>query len=303
METVQKQQHFVLVHGACHGAWCWFKLKPLLESAGHRVTAMDLSASGINPKEIEEVVTFEEYSLPLLEFMTSLPANEKVILVGHSLGGLNIALVSDKYPDNVLVAVYLTAFMPDSVHAPSYPLDQVHTHKLSPFTLFSFKLNLLKISHSIPHSEKYLERIPLEAFLDTEFKSYGSLEQPLTTMFFGPQFFASKLYQHTSTQDLELAKFLARPSSLFLEDLSKVKPLSKQGYGSVIRAYIICTEDKAIPKDIQNLLIDTVGVSMVKEMEDTDHMPMLSKPQQLCQALQQISDEFTVSNGNCLTSI
>ncbi|CAI9110090.1 OLC1v1010055C2 [Oldenlandia corymbosa var. corymbosa] len=270
METVQKQQHFVLVHGACHGAWCWFKLKPLLESAGHRVTAMDLSASGINPKEIEEVVTFEEYSLPLLEFMTSLPANEKVILVGHSLGGLNIALVSDKYPDNVLVAVYLTAFMPDSVHAPSYPLDQ---------------------------------RIPLEAFLDTEFKSYGSLEQPLTTMFFGPQFFASKLYQHTSTQDLELAKFLARPSSLFLEDLSKVKPLSKQGYGSVIRAYIICTEDKAIPKDIQNLLIDTVGVSMVKEMEDTDHMPMLSKPQQLCQALQQISDEFTVSNGNCLTSI
>ncbi|KAL7240066.1 hypothetical protein ACSBR2_005848 [Camellia fascicularis] len=37
-----KQQihtHFVLVHGACHGAWCWYKLKPLLESHGHKVTA------------------------------------------------------------------------------------------------------------------------------------------------------------------------------------------------------------------------------------------------------------------------
>ncbi|GLT49958.1 hypothetical protein SLA2020_234790 [Shorea laevis] len=31
-----KQSHFILVHGVCHGAWSWYKLKPLLESAGHR---------------------------------------------------------------------------------------------------------------------------------------------------------------------------------------------------------------------------------------------------------------------------
>ncbi|CAI9110087.1 OLC1v1010053C3 [Oldenlandia corymbosa var. corymbosa] len=266
MENNQSyKQHIVLVHGACHGAWCWFKLKPLLESAGHRVTAMDLSASGINPKQIEEVLTFEEYSLPLLEFMASLPVREKVILVGHSLGGINIALASDKYPDKVRLAVFLTAFMPDSVHAPSYPLDQ------------------------------YVERMPADNFMDTEFKSCGSPEKPLTTMFFGPQFFASKLYQNASTQDLELVKFLARPSSLFLEDLSKVKPLSKEGYGSVKRAYIICAEDKAIPKHIQSLLIETVGVSMVKELEDSDHMPMLSKTQQLCHTLEVIADQFTMA--------
>ena len=28
---------FVLVHGAWHGAWCWDKVVPLLERAGHRV--------------------------------------------------------------------------------------------------------------------------------------------------------------------------------------------------------------------------------------------------------------------------
>lgn len=39
-------KHFVLVHGLCHGAWCWYKLAPLLEAAGHRVTAVDLAASG-----------------------------------------------------------------------------------------------------------------------------------------------------------------------------------------------------------------------------------------------------------------
>ncbi|KAI5316687.1 hypothetical protein L3X38_036394 [Prunus dulcis] len=52
------QKHFVLVHGACHGSWCWYKIKPRLESAGHRVTALDLAASGINTKAIQDVPLF-----------------------------------------------------------------------------------------------------------------------------------------------------------------------------------------------------------------------------------------------------
>ena len=33
--------HFVLVHGAWHGAWCWTKPVPLLREQGHLVTAVD----------------------------------------------------------------------------------------------------------------------------------------------------------------------------------------------------------------------------------------------------------------------
>ena len=119
------QKHFVLVHGACHGAWCWFKLKPLLEAAGHRVSAFDLSASGTNTKVIQQVTSLSDYTLPLLEFMAAVPAEEKVVLVGHSLGGMNIALAMDKFPEKVAVAVFLTAFMPDSVHKASYVIDKV----------------------------------------------------------------------------------------------------------------------------------------------------------------------------------
>ncbi|CAI9110083.1 OLC1v1010048C1 [Oldenlandia corymbosa var. corymbosa] len=259
----QKQQHFVLVHGACHGAWCWFKLKPLLELAGHRVTALDLSASGINPKRIEELDTFEDYSIPLLEFMASVPSHEKVVLVGHSLGGLNIALASEKYPDKVLVAVYVSAFMPDCEHAPSYPLDQ------------------------------FFEQKSAEEFMDTEFISIGTTERPQSTVSFGTQFLASKVYQLTSTQDFELAKFLVRPSSTFVEDLSKAKPFSKENYGSVKRAYIICAEDLGVTKEFQSILIERVGVSIVKELRNADHMAMLCKPHQLCQALKEITDEIT----------
>ncbi|KAG5621428.1 hypothetical protein H5410_006646 [Solanum commersonii] len=63
MEVMKK--HFILVHGACHGSWCWYKkaivrgcwLKPLLEAAGHKVTALDMAASGIDLRKIEELRT------------------------------------------------------------------------------------------------------------------------------------------------------------------------------------------------------------------------------------------------------
>ncbi|KAD7117817.1 hypothetical protein E3N88_05085 [Mikania micrantha] len=124
VRTGDQQTHFVLVHGACHGAWCWFKLKPLLEAAGHRVSAFDLSASGINTKTIQQVATLSEYSKPLLEFMTTIPPEEKVVLVGHSLGGMNVSLAMEKFPEKVAVGVFLTAFMPDSDQKFSYVLDK-----------------------------------------------------------------------------------------------------------------------------------------------------------------------------------
>ncbi|KAF2283997.1 hypothetical protein GH714_017882 [Hevea brasiliensis] len=73
--------HFVLIHTICHGAWIWYKLKPVLEAAGHKVTALDLAASGIDPRQIEQIGSFDEYSEPLLTFMTSVPDGEKLMEV------------------------------------------------------------------------------------------------------------------------------------------------------------------------------------------------------------------------------
>ncbi|GAB4848932.1 hypothetical protein Ancab_003745 [Ancistrocladus abbreviatus] len=124
MEKAKGQKHFVLVHGGCHGAWCWYKLKPWLQNAGHRVTAVDLAASGIHMKAIHEAQTLHDYTQPLLELMAALPAEEKVVLVGHSLGGMNLALAMDIFPHKIEVAVFLSAFMPDTSHQPSYIIEQ-----------------------------------------------------------------------------------------------------------------------------------------------------------------------------------
>ena len=124
-EVTNQKQHFVLIHGSVAGAWIWYKVKPRLEEAGHRVTALDMAASGVNTKTIEEVRTFDLYNEPLMEFMAKLPENEKVVLVGHSLGGLNLAFAMEKFPEKVSLAVFLTAILPDTVHQPSYMLEKV----------------------------------------------------------------------------------------------------------------------------------------------------------------------------------
>ena len=123
--STKETKHFVLVHGACHGAWSWYKLIPLLESVGHRVTVLDQADSGMNTRDLHELRTLSDCTAPLMEIMASIPVEEKVILVGHSLGGLNLALAMEKYPEKILVAVFFTAFMPDTAHSPSYVLEKV----------------------------------------------------------------------------------------------------------------------------------------------------------------------------------
>ncbi|GMN29903.1 hypothetical protein TIFTF001_002609 [Ficus carica] len=258
-----QKHHIVLVHGACHGGWSWYKLKPRLEAAGHRVTALDLAASGINMKPIRDVHSMSEYSQPLLELMESLSGpTEKVVLVGHSLGGLSLALAMEKFPEKIAAAVFLTAFMPDTVHRPSYVLDQ------------------------------FCERTPSESWLDTQFGSFEGTNGPLTSMFFGPKFLSSKLYQLSPAEDLELAKTLARPGSLFLEDLAEANKFSNDRFGSVPRVYVVCDEDLGIPVEFQRWMIENSGVSDVVKIRGADHMPMLSKPQQLCDSLVKIAAKY-----------
>ncbi|CAK9179728.1 unnamed protein product [Ilex paraguariensis] len=105
-------KHFVLIHGACLGAWSWYKQVQLLKSAGHNVTALDLAASGVDPKQVKDVPSISDYFQPLMDFLVSLPSHERVILVGHSLGGLAISHAMERFPEKIFVAVFVSALMP-----------------------------------------------------------------------------------------------------------------------------------------------------------------------------------------------
>lgn len=100
---------FVLVHGAWHGAWCWERVIPRLEARGHRVIAPDLPGLG-EDKTDPASVTLADNVASVGRALDA--AGEKVILVGHSLGGLTITQSGEAYPDRIAGLVYLTAFLP-----------------------------------------------------------------------------------------------------------------------------------------------------------------------------------------------
>jgi hypothetical protein len=52
-------KHFVLIHGAWHGGWCWEGVIKELEKAGH--TAEAPTMPGQKPGDDRSKVTFDSY--------------------------------------------------------------------------------------------------------------------------------------------------------------------------------------------------------------------------------------------------
>jgi pimeloyl-ACP methyl ester carboxylesterase len=100
---------FVLVHGAHHGGWCWYKVAALLEAQGHRVLAVDLPGHGRNAGAPGTMRSYIDYVSRLLETEA-----EPVILVGHSMGGAVITGVGEACPNKIAHLVYVTAFLAEN---------------------------------------------------------------------------------------------------------------------------------------------------------------------------------------------
>lgn len=100
--------HFVLVHGAWEGGWSWENVAPILESNGHEVTTVQLPGSVGNVKPVDEV-TLDGYVTEIAKAIKS--STERVVLVGHSLGGISISQVAERMPDRIDRLVYVAAFL------------------------------------------------------------------------------------------------------------------------------------------------------------------------------------------------
>jgi pimeloyl-ACP methyl ester carboxylesterase len=97
---------FLLIHGSCHGAWCWRDLIPALAVLGHNAKAIDLPAHGEDRTPAAEV-TLDIYVDRILA-----AAGGPVTLVGHSAAGYPITLAAERAPEKIARLVYLCAYVP-----------------------------------------------------------------------------------------------------------------------------------------------------------------------------------------------
>ena len=99
---------FVLVHGSWTGAWCWTKIRPLLEHLGHKVIAIDLPGYGGDKTPAREV-SLESYRQCVSDTIDR--QTESIILVAHSMAGIAISSAAECRPYKVRALVYIAGFL------------------------------------------------------------------------------------------------------------------------------------------------------------------------------------------------
>ncbi len=102
---------FVLVHGAWHGGWCWQKVIPFLEAAGHSVYAPTLTGLAERSAELSPEVGLDTHIQDVVSLLVDKELHG-VVLVGHSYGGMVITGVVDQAPERIAHLVYLDTFVP-----------------------------------------------------------------------------------------------------------------------------------------------------------------------------------------------
>lgn len=252
MDVNLESTHFVLVHGGGLGAWCWYKSIALLEDSGFKATAIDLMGSGIEPTDPNRITSLQQYSKPLLDVLKKIESttgHEKVILVGHSIGGACISHAMECFPGLISKAIFIAATMVSNNQS---AFDILQKHVQSPDALMA-------------KAQKFI---------------YGhGRRKPPTALTFDKNLTAELFFNTCPAKDVALATHSMRATP-FAPAMEKLL-LSQANYGTVRRFYISTTADQAIPFPAQHAVIEENPPERVFTLRGSDHCPFFSKPQSL----------------------
>lgn len=272
------KKNFLLVHGAWHSAAHWNRLAKALTAMGHNVFSIDLPGSGLNaryPKSYlsNDFVGFEtevspakdvhlaDYRDAIVSHINKIADFGKVTLVGHSFGGLSITMAGEAVPKKIARLVYLTAFVPTRFKSLSEYGALPENSSTLASSIYIGDASVIGAVRINPRSgdPAYVEKSRL-AF-------YGDVP---TEDFIG---FASYL-----NPDLPLAA---------VNDDARG---SASRWGSIPRTFIRCTQDRALPLQLQDRMIAEADAMTPSNKFDVrtleaSHSPFASMPEVLASVL------------------
>lgn len=100
---------FVVVHGSWQAPWAWGNVESQLIKAGQKVVVIELPAHG-DDTTLPINTSLDIYRDKVIAAIDKMKG--KVILVGHSLGGMIISEIAEKIPGKIEKLVYIGAFLP-----------------------------------------------------------------------------------------------------------------------------------------------------------------------------------------------
>lgn len=201
-----------------------------------------------------------DYNQPLVEFMQTLAPNERIVLVGHDLGGLSVTYAMEHFHKNISVAVFIAAMMLPS----GFPLT-LELFELDPKVGSHIEYTFGDGTHAMPTSLYVMEKMQPQVF-----------------------------YHMCPSEDVVLASLLSKPVPLKMLDGSYTQ-YTDEKYGSIPKVYIKTMRDRVLPPDVQDeaFLSDPNCLpNEIREIE-SDHSPFFSKPAELVQQLEEISATYS----------
>ncbi len=277
---------FVFAHGSWHGAWCWANVIPHLVAAGHNAIPLDLPGHGLDakfppsyfkrpldpeafaaePSHMAEI-GLDAFAGAVVDAVDQARAGgaERVIVVGHSMGGVPISFAGEQAADRIDTLVFVTACM----MPPGKPWAEYF---------------------GVPSQED--SRLGSVIMADPGVTG-GLRWDPRST---DPEYLAAAkaaLAHDVDDSVLAAAMNLLTPDAPI--SIYGVAPeLSQERYGSLRRVFVKCAQDWTLRPGTQDLMISDLDAAfpdnptIVHEI-DASHEVMLSKPRELAEVLLEVA--------------
>lgn len=221
--TTPTRKNYVLVHGAWQAPWVWDAVKNSLISKGYNVTVVELPGHG-SDSTVPATITLNLYRDKVIDALSKIDG--KVILVGHSLGGMVISAVAEQEPSKIEKLVYLAAYLPASGQS-LYALASVDKDS---------QLGGADILTTNP-----------DGTLDIQ-------HDQIVNIFIqdGP----------VQVQDLVLQNYRSEPAIPFMTPVT----LTNANFGAVEKVYIKTLQDHVVSPYLQNQMVAAAGVKTVYQL-------------------------------------
>jgi len=241
----KKMANFVLMHGAWHWGGCFQKVANELLLRGHNVAMPDLATHGFDATPPGTVADMAQYTAPARRLIEA--SSEKVILLGHSMGGASCTYLGEQMPEKIAFLVYLTAFL---VPAGKVPNDYIMIDDPAA------NARTVELGQIL---------VPAATGLAIDARR--------------PELVKAAFYDDCSDHDINIALRNNIPVQSFVPIITPAERTEAR-FGSLRRVYIECTEDKAIAIETQRrMCADSPGSEVVTM--NTSHSPFFSAPEEL----------------------
>ncbi|KAL6640704.1 hypothetical protein ACP70R_021827 [Stipagrostis hirtigluma subsp. patula] len=242
------KEHFVLVHGAGHGAWCWFKLVCLIKGSGHRVTCIDLA--GAAGTFVDPTTSGRSMIMTRRSSTSWRPCRTE-----RSAGGLSVTHVMHMFRHIIKQAIFIAATM-------------------LPFGYLTEQ----DVKDGVPD---------LSEFGDVYDLKFGLGEDhPPTSVALRKEHQRTILYQQSPQEDSTLASILLRPwpAALSTARFGCIHDGIESTVNTVRRVHLKTANDHMVKPEQQEAMIHRWPPSEVMVM-DTDHSPFFSAPEHLLELI------------------